>query len=124
MTSKFQLDTGCTETSESKTELERYLQEAREPKNTNFDILTWWKDQKKRYPILHNMAKDVLAIPISTVASESAFSMGGRVLDDFRTSLTPKMVEALVCSNDWLRTSHMPLVIEENLKMVEEMEEG
>jgi len=44
----------------------------------------------------------VLAIPISTVASESAFSTCGRILDDFRSSLTPFMVEALVCTQDWL----------------------
>lgn len=49
------------------------------------------------------LARDVLAIPISTVASESAFSTSGRILDDFRTSLTPFMLEALVCGQDWLR---------------------
>ena len=42
------------------------------------------------------MARDVLAIPITTVASESAFTTCGRILDDFRTSLTPFMLEALV----------------------------
>ncbi|KAL2893533.1 Zinc finger BED domain-containing protein RICESLEEPER 2 [Bienertia sinuspersici] len=124
MTSKFQRDTGCMETSESKSELEKYLQEDKEAKNPNFDILTWWKDQQKRYPILHKIDKDVLAIPVSIFASESNLSMWGRVLDDFRTSLTPKMVEALVCTNDWLRTSHTLLVIEENLLQLEEMEEG
>jgi hypothetical protein len=51
-----------------------------------------------RFPILGRLARDVLAIPISTVASESAFSTGGRILDDFRSSLTPFMVEALVCT--------------------------
>ena len=70
------------------------------------------------------MAKDVLAIPISTVASESAFSTGGRILDDFRTLLTPKMAEALICAQDWLRISRTPLAIEESLLALEEMEEG
>ncbi|KAL4381580.1 hypothetical protein AHAS_Ahas04G0147700 [Arachis hypogaea] len=49
------------------------------------------------------MAREVLAIPVSTVASESAFSTGGRVLDLYRSSLTPRMVEALVCTGDWLK---------------------
>ncbi|KAE8714815.1 hypothetical protein F3Y22_tig00110187pilonHSYRG00079 [Hibiscus syriacus] len=37
-----------------------------------FDILSWWKVNSPRFPVLSNMAKDVLAIPLSTVASESA----------------------------------------------------
>ncbi|KAM0898974.1 hypothetical protein ACQ4PT_021594 [Festuca glaucescens] len=80
----------------SKSELEKYLAEDCEDiESTNFDILAWWKTNSSRFPVLARLARDVLAIPISTVASESAFSTGGRVLDDFRTSLTPFMVEEL-----------------------------
>ena len=32
----------------------------------------------------------------------NAFSAGGRVLDPFRTRLDPTMVEALVCTKDWI----------------------
>ncbi|XBI39227.1 hypothetical protein VPH35_124056 [Triticum aestivum] len=49
------------------------------------------------------MAHDVLVVPVSTVASQSAFSTSGRILNEFRTSLTPFMVQALVCTQDWLR---------------------
>ncbi|KAL4289867.1 hypothetical protein GQ457_14G012730 [Hibiscus cannabinus] len=75
------------------------------------------------YPILMRMACDVLAIPISIVASESAFSTGGRVLDSFRTSLTPRLVEALICTQDWIRTSHDTIKIEESLLALENIEE-
>ncbi|XP_062007234.1 uncharacterized protein LOC133724498 [Rosa rugosa] len=44
-----------------------------------------------------------MAVQVSTVASEAAFSTGGRVIDNFRSSLTPKSVEALICLQSWLR---------------------
>ena len=71
------------------------------------------KEQSTRFPILSTMTRDVLAIPISTVASESAISTSGRILDDSRTSLTPFVVEALVCTQDWLRRA-TPINIVEN----------
>ncbi|CAN0826992.1 Zinc finger BED domain-containing protein RICESLEEPER 2 [Linum grandiflorum] len=88
-------------------ELERYLNDAREGANgvnDDFDILVWWQSVGSyNYPTLSAMAKDILAVPISSVASESAFSNGGRVLDNFRSSLLPTIVEALICTEDWLR---------------------
>ncbi|ONM37672.1 Zinc finger BED domain-containing protein DAYSLEEPER [Zea mays] len=48
------------------------------------------------------MARDFMAIPVSTVSSESAFSAAGRVLGKNRTSLSPETLEALVCAKDWL----------------------
>ena len=49
------------------------------------------------------MAADILAVPISTVASESTFSAGGRVIDEFRSKLNEESIEALICGGDWLR---------------------
>ncbi|CAI0381119.1 unnamed protein product, partial [Linum tenue] len=49
------------------------------------------------------MVRDILAVPVSSVASESAFSCGGRVLSPFRSSLSPNIVEALICAEDWIR---------------------
>ncbi|XP_057734453.1 zinc finger BED domain-containing protein RICESLEEPER 2-like [Arachis stenosperma] len=90
-----------------KSELETYLDEPkyfqREHDVTSFSALEWWKVNRGKYRILSRMAADVLAIPISTVASESTFSAGGRVIDTFRSSLSPTTVEALICGGDWLR---------------------
>lgn len=69
------------------------------------------------------LARDVLAMPISTVASESAFSTSGRILDDFRTSLTPFMLEALVCTQDWMRRS-TPIDIKESDEELAMIEKG
>ncbi|KAE8716587.1 hypothetical protein F3Y22_tig00110114pilonHSYRG00365 [Hibiscus syriacus] len=97
-------------------ELDKYLGEAVENYDDEFDILSWWKVNSPRFPVLSNMAKDVLAIPLSTVASESPFSTGGRVLDQFRSSLTPKMVQDFVCTQDYIKKSS----IEEEIKKFEE----
>lgn len=71
------------------------------------------------------MARDVLSIPVTSVASESAFSTAGRVLDPFRSSLTPNIVEALVCTQDWLRCSKLECEnVEEQLEELEEIEIG
>ncbi|RYR40596.1 hypothetical protein Ahy_A09g046344 [Arachis hypogaea] len=69
------------------------------------------------------MARDILAIPVSTVASESAFSMGGRIIDQYRSSLTPKMVEALVCTEDWLKEDFFSSLAPENFEELEKVEQ-
>ena len=87
---------------DSKSEVERYLMEDIEPKDPNFDILNWWRVNAPKFPILARISRDVLAIPITTVPSESVFSTGGRVLDSFRSSLAPKTAEGLICARNWL----------------------
>ncbi|XP_063940304.1 zinc finger BED domain-containing protein RICESLEEPER 2-like [Daucus carota subsp. sativus] len=110
---------------ESKCELDIYLRESVfvTKNDDEFDILKWWKVNSSRFPILSQLARDVLAIPISTVASESAFSTGGRVLDCYRSSLTPKIVEGLICAQDWLRGAKRPKTIEEDINDLEKFEE-
>lgn len=89
---------------EKKNDVDRYLtDEPLNPMTSSFNILNWWKENSERYKILSIIAKDVLAIQVSTVASESAFSTSGRILDPFRSSLSPEMVEALVCTQSWLK---------------------
>ena len=87
-----------------KNDVDNYLaEEPLNPMTVSFNILLWWKDNSVRYKTLSLIAKDVLAIPVSTVASESAFSTSGRILDPFRSSLSPRMLEILVCTQSWLK---------------------
>jgi hypothetical protein len=44
-----------------------------------------------------------MAIPVTTVASESVFSTGGRVISPHRSRLAPKTVEGLMCMQAWSR---------------------
>lgn len=106
---------------DNKSELDEYLQEKNE-NDLGLDILIWWKANGSKYNILSLMARDILSIPVTTVASESTFSTSGRVLDGFRSSLTPKVVEALICTQDWLRAAHVPIGDEECIENAEQFE--
>ena len=85
-------------------EIDKYLAENCESRwgDVKFQILGWWKANSSRYQVLSKLARDMLVLPISTVASELVFSIGGCILDPFRSSLSPLMVQNLVCAQDWL----------------------
>jgi hypothetical protein len=50
----------------------------------SFSILSWWHDQKRTYPILSILAKDIMIVHVSTISSKSAFSLCGRVIEECR----------------------------------------
>lgn len=74
---------------QDKLELDKYLNEECERGGADFDILRWWKVESQISRYFQDGSR-LLAIPVSTVASEAAFSTGGRILDAFRSSLSPK----------------------------------
>ncbi|KAL6228386.1 hypothetical protein ACLB2K_002336 [Fragaria x ananassa] len=86
-------------------QVDRYLLDPIEdpPEGEDWKLLDWWKLNGSKYPNLQLVAKDVLAIQVSTVASESCFNTSKRVIDPFRSSLSPRTVEALICFQNWLR---------------------
>ena len=84
------------------TELDHYLEDdVVIDSKTDFDVLVWWKVNGMKFPTLQAIARDILAIPISTVASESAFSMSGKMLTPHRSRLQPNIIEALTCTQNW-----------------------
>jgi hypothetical protein len=48
----------------------------------DFDILLWWRDHKLTYPVLSIMARDIMSVPVSTISSDSCFSLTGRIIEE------------------------------------------
>ncbi|GAB4827468.1 hypothetical protein Ancab_040027 [Ancistrocladus abbreviatus] len=86
-----------------KSDVDVYLEEGLficEDDSDKFNVLDWWRGNELKYWILSKMAANILAIPISTVASEATFSTGSRVLDPYRASLSSQTVQVLLCGGD------------------------
>ncbi|KAK6146207.1 hypothetical protein DH2020_020076 [Rehmannia glutinosa] len=88
-----------------KSELDTYLDEGVficEGDSVNFNALEWWKSNNLKFRVLSKMACEILSIPITTVASESTFSAGGRVIDTYRSYLGTDTVQMLLCGRGLL----------------------
>lgn len=86
-------------------ELTSYIEGELYPQNDQFDILKWWKDNASTYPTLARLARDILAIPGSAVSAESAFDKTDERVSLFNQKMSPKIVEALICTQDWIKSS-------------------
>lgn len=75
-----------------------YLEEPLFPRSVSFNVLNWWKDNSAKHPTLAKIAQDILVVP--STRSGAAFSVGGRIIDECRSSMLPETVEALVTTQD------------------------
>ncbi|PNY08352.1 HAT family dimerization domain-containing protein [Trifolium pratense] len=104
-----------------KSELNKYLEEDIET-SVELDVLNWWKLNSSRFPVLANIAREVLAMPVSTLTSECAFGTNAKVLDSFCSSLSFELMQALVCTQDWKHGKPFSLLFNEDLqKLKQEM---
>lgn len=85
-----------------KFELDHYLKDKVIQRTDDFNILAWWKTNGPKYPTLMMMARDILAISVFTMASESIFSASGRLVSPHCNRLHPKSLEVLMCAQSWL----------------------
>jgi hypothetical protein len=88
-------------------ELDKYMADSL-LRQSSFDILAYWKNKTAEYPILSQIARDMMAIQVSRVASKSAFSVADRVVDpnrNRRNRLDSDMVQALICTKDWIHAT-------------------
>jgi hypothetical protein len=86
-------------------ELIQYLEGECIPEYVPFDILKWWKDNASTYPTLARLAQDILAIPVSGVSNESALDVTDERASLFNRKMSPEQVEALICTQDWIKSS-------------------
>ena len=47
--------------------------------DTPFNVLDFWKENEVRLGKLSHLARDILTVPLTIIASESTFSIGGRM---------------------------------------------
>lgn len=77
-------------------EIESYLQDNKEKIDENFDVLKWWNLNRKRYPVLYEIAIQIFTVPSSSAYSEREFSCAGSIVTDKRSRLDPGKVEDIL----------------------------
>ncbi|GJV42253.1 putative reverse transcriptase domain-containing protein [Tanacetum coccineum] len=83
--------------------------------------------EESQFPVLTAMARDLLTIQASTIASKSAFSISGSVLSIRRTRLTQASLEMCICFKDHLdaaeRIQHISS-LEDELDIEQDLHDG
>ncbi|KAM3231485.1 hypothetical protein P3L10_016844 [Capsicum annuum] len=65
-----------TYTSTYREELKYYLRPTPEDRRRRINTLDWWRSNETQYLELSRLARDILNVPMSIIASESVFSQG------------------------------------------------
>lgn len=86
------------------TELDLYLNEPTLRRTQQeLDIIHWWQFEGIKYPTLQKIARDIMAISVTTVSSETVFGTGERTVSPHRSRLSPQILEAVMCVQAWSR---------------------
>jgi len=75
-------------------ELENYFGEPSIPLNR--DPLSWWKENRHRYPRLSVLVEQYMCVPATSVPAERVFSAAGLVVNRLRSRLSPEHVDMLL----------------------------
>ena len=76
--------------------VDRYLNEIYEDISKDLDILSWWKVNSDKYKALSFIARDIMAILMTNVASESAFLREDEFLIYLEVCFSTKTVETFI----------------------------
>ena len=59
-------------------------------------MYSWWAENRQQFPTLCQLARNLLALPATSVPSEHAFSKAGHIVHPRCARLTPSHVDELV----------------------------
>lgn len=105
-----------------KMEIDRYLHEGCHRRDDkDFDVLKWWKLNSTQFSILSQIAKDIFAIPLTVT---STLETEARIVDRFRHSFPPKMLEATICAQNWLQSKPFMVDVGNGIVDIDEIDEG
>jgi hypothetical protein len=63
-------------------------------------IFRYWASKEYRFPVIAQIARDHLAIPTTSAASECVFSVGGDIITKKRNRLGAGNTRRLLCLQD------------------------
>ena len=72
-----------------------------QPMKRDTDILRYWASKEYEFPIMARIARDHLAIPATSAASECVFSVGSDIITKKRNRLGASNTRRLLCLRDW-----------------------
>jgi len=86
-------------------ELEEYVHEGGSLVNCKNEPpeLMYWRSQTERWPNLANMARDYLAIPVTSTPAERCFSQAKFLMPPERNALKPATIQRLVLLDSWMK---------------------
>jgi hAT family C-terminal dimerisation region len=72
-----------------------------QPMKRDTNIFKYWASKEYEFPIIARIARDHLAIPATSAASECVFSVGGDIITKKRNRLGASNTRRLLCLLDW-----------------------
>ncbi|MAD85775.1 MAG: hypothetical protein CL912_22665 [Deltaproteobacteria bacterium] len=63
--------------------------------------LTFWLQNKEKYPVLSLIARNFLQIPATSAPSERVFSQGALIINKLRNRLAKDTFEKIICLKSW-----------------------
>jgi hypothetical protein len=99
------------DSTDDRDDLERYLESGRRkppPGELYFNPIAWWSEKRIEFPILTQLALDLLSIPAMAAEDERVFSSTGKLITADRNQLDETSIEAVECLRHWYRARKPP----------------